>query len=184
MYLALFVMPWVLMYAISTFVMNHRDFFRGRPAQPPKWEKVSEQTYQGEFAQEAKPREISTQLLASLGLEGMHNVNKRGENIVVMRQDALSPKRITLSPDKKVVVEKMVWDTSGILEHMHRRRGYQQPYLTDNIWAVSVDLFNTAVVFWILSGLWMWWEMKVTRGYGTLCFLGGVGLFVIFLEVL
>jgi hypothetical protein len=119
-----------------------------------------------------------------MGMDGTFNANKRGENIVVMRQDPLAPRRITLSPDKKVVVEKMAWDTSSFLEHMHRRRGYQQPFPADNIWAASVDLFNTAVVFWILSGLWMWWEMKLTRGYGALCFFGGLTLFAIFLAVL
>ena len=43
MYLALFLTPWVLMYTFSTFVMNHRDWFRGRPTPPPQWERLSEQ---------------------------------------------------------------------------------------------------------------------------------------------
>ena len=42
--------------------------------------------------------------------------------------------------------------------------GYATGYALDTIWAVSVDLVIVAMVFWVLSGLWMWWEMRVARG--------------------
>jgi len=35
-----------------------------------------------------------------------------------------------------------------------------------------------------LSGLWMWWELKVTRAFGAVAFLGGVGLFALYLMML
>jgi len=37
------------------------------------------------------------------------------------------------------------------------------------------------MIFWALSGLWMWWEMKVTRGLGAAALLAGAGLFALFL---
>jgi len=43
---------------------------------------------------------------------------------------------------------------------------------------------SVAMGSWALSGLWMWWEMKVTRALGALAFLGGVGLFAVYLIVL
>ena len=43
--------------------------------------------------------------------------------------------------------------------------------------ALSVDLVVVAMVFWGLSGLWMWWEMRVTRIWGTACALGGLVVF-------
>ena len=51
----------------------------------------------------------------------------------------------------------------GIRFHQARAEGQQ-------VWkvAASVDLAITAMVFWVLSGLWMWWEMKATRGFGAL----------------
>jgi uncharacterized iron-regulated membrane protein len=49
---------------------------------------------------------------------------------------------------------------------------------------VSVDLVIVAMVFWVLSGLWLWWEMKVTRGFGMLSLAGGIGLFVFYLAIL
>jgi hypothetical protein len=49
---------------------------------------------------------------------------------------------------------------------------------------VTVDAVIVAMVFWALSGLWMWWELKVTRAFGAVAFLAGVGLFALYLVVL
>jgi hypothetical protein len=35
MYVALFLFPWVLMYAVSTLVMNHRAVFTARDGERP-----------------------------------------------------------------------------------------------------------------------------------------------------
>ena len=40
------------------------------------------------------------------------------------------------------------------------------------------------MIFWVLSGLWMWWELKVTRVLGALFMLGGASLFVFYLATL
>jgi hypothetical protein len=37
------------------------------------------------------------------------------------------------------------------------------------------------MVFWVASGLWMWWEMKVTRRLGLTALAGGVGVFALYL---
>ena len=51
----------------------------------------------------------------------------------------------------------------------------------DDGWAVSVDLVIGAMLFWVASGLWLWWELKATRRLGALAFGGGLGLFGLFL---
>ena len=40
------------------------------------------------------------------------------------------------------------------------------------------------MVFWVLSGLWMWWEMKVTRRFGLTSLLAGAGVFALYLLTL
>jgi hypothetical protein len=64
---------------------------------------------------------------------------------------------------------------------MHRRRGYGTPYLSDDLWAITVDLFIFASVLWVASGIWMWWELKVTRRWGTISILGGIAILAFFL---
>ena len=62
---------------------------------------------------------------------------------------------------------------------MHRRRGFGGSFVADNAWAVSIDVVVVAMIFWVLSGLWMWWELKITRATGLAVALGGVALFVV-----
>jgi hypothetical protein len=187
MYLALFLFPWMLMYAVSTLVMNHRALFVGRYGEGPvPFEIERERTYEGTFADGADLRTISTQILASLDLDGAHGVSRRKDGaIVINRNDLTAPRRLTYWPDtRRLVVERMQYRSNALLERFHRRRGYATGYRLDTAWAVSVDLVIVAMVFWVLSGLWMWWEMKVTRRYGATAMLAGVALFVMYLTTI
>ncbi len=188
LYLALFLTPWVLMYTVSTFVMNHRTLFHGPPpVAPPKFEVERELTYPGEFPADATPQQIALQILATLDMDGAHQVARPStpEKVVFNRQNAVAPHRITYTAaDKKVVIEKMVFSGAGFLERMHRRRGYQQNYLLDDLWAITVDLTIFALLALACTGIWMWWELKVTRGLGAVALAAGFGLFALFLKVM
>lgn len=183
MYLALFLFPWVLMYALSTLVMNHRASFVARygPGAPPY---AIERTtrYDGAFSEAAPLREISRTILTTLDLDGAHGVSRRPDGtIVITRNDLTTPRRITYAPaDGTLVIERMEYRTNAFLERFHRRRGYATGYALDNTWAVSVDLFIAATIFWALSGLWMWWEMKLTRPAGLLAAISGAAIFVFY----
>ena len=50
--------------------------------------------------------------------------------------------------------------------------------------AISRMSAIAAMVFWALSGLWMWWEMKATRRLGLLALLGGAAVFAFYLTAL
>jgi hypothetical protein len=178
MYLALFLAPWMIGYALSTLAMNHRM------PRPTNFTKEIDQPYANEFEAGTPPREIVRQILADLDLEGAFGVQgpTPDGNIIINRQGMMSPRRITFTPrDKRIVVERMELETSGFLNRFHRRRGYQQPYASDLAMAVSVDAVIVAMVFWALSGLWMWWEMRVTRMWGLACVTTGIGLFLFFI---
>ncbi|MBL8173932.1 MAG: PepSY-associated TM helix domain-containing protein [Bryobacterales bacterium] len=182
MYVALFLTPWMLMYTLSTAAMNHREHLHDGPSQP-RFTPEREFTYDGVFPQGAKPRDIAAQLLASLDMDGAHNVQRPNDTqrITILRQDPLTPRRITYTPaDRKVAIERMEFESSAFLERMHRRRGFQHPYFLEDAWAFSVDLVIAAIVFWALSGLWMWWELKVTRKVGAICLAAGAALFALF----
>ena len=172
------------MYSLSTMAMNHRQIFIDHyGTDPVPYEVERELTFEGSLPDNAEPRVVSQIILASLGMDGAHGVNRRDDGTVVInRNDLVSPRRITFTPsDNKIVVEKMEYRTNALLERFHRRRGYATGYGLDTVWAVSVDLVIAAMVFWALSGLWMWWEMKATRKLGALAVLAGVGLFAFYL---
>src|SRR6185369_12960622 len=78
LYLALFLTPWILIYAASTFVMNHRVWFRSMYGGPPPSPVVEkEQPYDAVFPEGAGPKQIGEQVLASLHLEGAFNAARR-----------------------------------------------------------------------------------------------------------
>lgn len=184
LYLALFLAPWVLMYALSTMAMNHRHAFQEVYGKgPPPWRAERTLTYDGTFAPDAAPRDISRQLLASLGLDGHHQVQRRPDGtIVINRQDLVTPRRITYTPaTRQVAIERQEARPNALLERFHRRRGYGTGYALDTAWAVTVDLVIAACVFWAVSGLWMWWEMKPTRAAGAAALSGGMAVFALYL---
>lgn len=185
MYAALFLFPWMLMYAVSTLVMNHRALFAG-PAGTPAFVRERALTYNGVLPEQAPPRAVSEQLLQSVGLDGAHTVSRNSDGaFVIIRNDLVTPRRLIYTPaDHRLIIYRMPFRANALLERFHRRRGYVTGYTMDTIWAVSVDVAIAAMIFWALSGLWMWWEMKVTRRLGLLALVGGVGLFAAFLWTL
>ena len=66
-----------------------------------------------------------------------HRARAPDGSIVVIRQDPITPRRITLqTAESKLVVEKEVFRTVPfLLERMHRRRGYQHPQALEDAWA-------------------------------------------------
>lgn len=188
LYLALFLAPWILMYTVSTFVMNHREWFHGPgPTPPPKFELEREITYQGMMPDGATPQQIALQLMASLDMDGAYALarNATPEKVVINRQHPVNPRRITYTAvDRKVTIEKMVFSGAGFLERMHRRRGFQHNYVLEDLWAASVDLTILGLFLLAASGIWMWWELRVTRRLGAIALGGGFALFGLFLAVM
>jgi len=177
MYLALFLTPWMIGYAVSTIAMNHRT------PRPVALIKERDETYSNSFESGTPPREIAKQILADLDLEGAFGLQGPAPDgrLIINRQEMLAPRRITFTPgDRRLVVERLELETSGFLNRFHRRRGFQQPYTADLAMAISVDAVIVALVFWGLSGLWMWWEMRATRLWGMACAAAGLGIFVLF----
>lgn len=185
MYLALFLAPWILMYALSTVAMNHREFLRGwSGGTPADYEKVAELAYAGVLPDGAPASQVAEQILGDVGLDGRYSVGRRGASgpYVVIRQHPVRPRRITYDPaNGKLTVEREVFHAPAFLERMHRRRGLQDGLALENVWAVSVDLAIMALIFWAASGLWMWWELRSARRWGALSAVAGLGLFALFL---
>ena len=163
MYLALFLTPWMLGYALSTIVINHNA------SGPQTFITESQQPYSAVFPPGTPARQIGEQILSDLHLEGAFGVQEPRPDgtLVVNRQDLLHPRRITYSPaDHHLVVDDAVV-----------RLTRSAPFAADRAMAWSIDAVIVALVFWALSGLWMWWEMRATRLWGFAAALFGIGMF-------
>jgi hypothetical protein len=184
LYLALFLTPWILMYALAVFGGNHRALFVSEDTPHVKLEKEKEQNYQAAFTEDVDPRLVGELILADLGLEGTYIVrhNKQRGIYLILRRDPINPRRITYIPaEEKIIVERQLLNPVNFLQGLHHRNSYRQENLMDDSWAISVDLAIIGMIFWVLSGLWMWWGLKLTRRWGLVALLAGFGLFGFFL---
>ena len=80
----------------------------------------------------------------------------------------------------RITIEREEFRTPTVLERLHRRRGYKQPYALEDTWGLSVDVAVVTMAFWSLSGIWLAWELKATRVWGAVSFVVGLGLFIAF----
>jgi len=54
------------------------------------------------------------------------------------------------------------------LLRLHVTHGYPSSIGAKWLWAIVVDLMAFTMVFWGVSGLFMWWQIKATRGSGAI----------------
>lgn len=188
MYLALFLTPWMVIYALSGLVLNHnqavRAFYGTRFGQ---FEKVEERPYAAAFSEGADSRMIGAQILEHLGLSGTFNVQgtPTQPRLVINRNAAFAAHRITyFRNEHRLLVEKQAFSAPVFVNRAHFRHGYEQPFLSSKIWAVIVDLAVVGMLFWVVSGVWMWWEIRPARLTGAAFALVGFTMFGILLATI
>jgi len=184
MFTGLFLAPWMVMYALSTLVMAHHESvnsFYG--SKSPAMVTERELDYSRSFPTNLTRDVIAQQILNDLGMDGAHSVSggRDGRPLVIQRQHAMPQRRLTFDAVKsKITIEREEFRTPTVLERLHRRRGYNQPYALEDTWGFTVDVAVVTMAFWCLSGIWLAWEIKTTRAWGALSFVVGLGLFVVF----
>ena len=184
MFTGLFLAPWMLMYALSTLVMTHRDYVNSfYSSKSPAFATERELDYTRSFPTNMTREQIAPQILQDLELDGTHSVSggRNGRPLVINRQNALSTRRVTFDAAAgKVMIQREEFRAATFLDRMHRRRGYNQPYALEDTWGFTVDVAVVTMVFWSLSGIWLWWEIRHVRLWGTLSLVAGLSLFALF----
>ena len=184
MFTGLFLAPWMLMYALSTLVMTHHEYVNSFYAsKSPVMVKERELDYSRSFPTNLTRDAIAQQILNDLGMDGAHSVSggRDGGPLVIQRQHAMPQRHLTFDASKsKITIEREEFRAPTVLERLHRRRGYNQPYALEDTWGFTVDVAVVTMAFWSLSGIWLAWELKPTRVWGALSFVVGLGLFVVF----
>lgn len=60
--------------------------------------------------------------------------------------------------------EPLSWRT--FMLRLHTTHGYSGIYEARWFWAITVDVMSFVLIFWALSGVWMWWQIKRLRNIG------------------
>ncbi len=184
LYLALSLMPWFLMYGLSSIPFSHpkwMDAWFNDGA--PMWTTRFDRSYDLAVPANADLKPIGARIVKDSGLEGAFGTYRNNEREVnVYMYSFWKSTRLTYFPrDKRLLAEDMRFRWDRFLTGMHARGGFEQPGTLHKAWAVTVDLVCVGFLVWIASGLIMWWQLRSARGWGWLALGGGTLLFAAFL---
>lgn len=178
LYLGLFLLPWMLMYGASSFIISHHAWFRSD--QQPSWEMVFDREYQRPINDQADLRETAREILKDCHLDGAFWVQRpNSRELQINRFRFLDETRLTyLVKEHRLRAERqrMRWDQAVL--RMHFRGGFIQTSFWNDLWAIVVDVVCVGILIWIASGLIMFWRLGRLRAWGALAIGGGILSFV------
>ena len=185
LYLALFLLPWFLIYGLSSVPFSHPEWGRNIYGQPV-WTPRFERTYKLEAPADADLREIGAILKREAGVEGTYGAYRPNPNrINVYVHSFWSATQVSYDIQKQLLrAEDRGFRWDHFLTGMHARGGFQHDDFLNDAWAVVVDIVCIGFLVWIASGLYMWWHIPRHRAWGWLALGTGVATFAIFLITL
>ena len=187
LYLGMFLLPWFLMYGISSAMFSHGSYFGGLYRDGvPDWTKRLEHPYDRAVPEGADDREIGARILEDIGLEGAfgtYRPSKRRLNVYLY--DFWSATRISyFIEESRLLAEDKRFRWDHFLTGLHARGGFKQDSFLHDTWGFVVDVVQLAILVWIASGIYMWWLLAQTRRWGYLALGGGIVCFLVFMLML
>ncbi len=184
LYLGLFLMPWLTMYGLSSFIIIHESWFRAD--KEPAWEPLFEKEYHRTIGDPSDLRPVAQEILKDFNLEGAFWANKpNAETLEIDRYSFWGSTHLTYSlKDQKLKAVHRRMPASQTVVRMHFRGGYGQPTFWDKFWGLLVDLACVGIIIWVASGLIMWWRLPRMRTWGAIAVGGGVVSFLLLIWTL
>ena len=192
LYLALALLPWILMYGISAFPMTRPGMADGLYGNDPDlWETRLEKPYDRvvpENMSRAELQDFGREILADLDIAVSSRAGAyqlRANRITAYALDFWTYTRVVYETDNQLVrVQDKNFHWGHFLTGLHQRGGFGHGGFFNDMWGVVVDLVGLGFVLWAVSGLYMWWQLKQVRKWGAVALGCGVVSFMIFLMVL
>jgi hypothetical protein len=183
LYLGMLLVPWVLIYALSTVALNHAETFRPHRTEGRLWLSDWEKDYAIDLPTGAEAlRATAARILADQGVKGAFGVQRQGPRLNINVPNFLQPARFVYdSEGKKLRREKRSFSAVELLVRLHERTGYGRGGFLNNLWAFFVDLFCVTTLVWIGTGLYLWWKLANTRVWGFAAIGGGAATIVMLL---
>lgn len=177
-YLGMFLLPWVVVYALSAFVLNHPDPGAESDGWTLLWERAAGPGLAlGDGGSDL--RRHGARLLRDAGLApDAYGVFRRGDVVQVTLHDFRRPVRVTHHlGEERLVAEVRENGPAQTLVAMHLTAGYEQSSVASRLWAAGVDLVAVAIQVWIATGLVLWWRTRSARRWGGVMLAVGFATF-------
>jgi hypothetical protein len=184
LYAGLFLMPWLLMYGLSSFIIIHQSWFGAN--KESAWETLYEKDYHRPLSKDQDLRTTAEAILNDCQLEGAFWADKPdADSLRIDRFSFWGSTRLTYSVTaQKLKAERQRMRPTQAVVRMHFRGGYGQPTFWDKFWGLLVDLACAGIIIWIASGLLMWWRLPRLRAWGALAVGGGFISFLLLIFTL
>jgi len=181
LYLGMLLIPWVIMYALSTLTFNHRDWFRGQFNQADSWTQLWEEEFKADVPrQQPKLKEWARSVLDENGIKGGFNVRQNPQSVLINLIQFRNPIRVTYQKNEgQLLAEQKRTTLAEMMVRMHVRHGYGRDGVLYDSWAFVVDLVCFAIIAWVATGLYMWWKIPSTRKAGWMAILSGLATFLL-----
>jgi hypothetical protein len=185
LYLALFLLPWFLMYGVSSFAFSHGTYFEelDKAKNLPLW-KVTAEKSNYEMPPQEDLKAFAGRIVRDNGLPadasyGAYRQSPTQINVYVYSFWKSTQVKCFLE-EKRIVVEDRRFRWDHFLTGMHAKGGFEQGGLHD-LWAIVIDLVCLGMLLWVITGLVMWWHLPPTRNWGWLAIAAGALSFALFL---
>lgn len=189
LYLGMFLLPWFMMYGVSSIVFSHHDLLdKHFDDGIPEWSRLYEREYHIEIPKGGEGRAIGARILRDNdvvwnGSWGTYSPND--QEFVVYMFDFWSSQRLTyFKKENRILAEEQRFRWDHFLGGLHTRAEFDQELLLADAWAVTVDFVMIAILLWITTGLIMFWGVRHARAWGLLALGGGVISMLVFLLAL
>ncbi len=185
LYLGLSLIPWFLVYGISSISFSHSRFFDDldKAKGLPDWTPRFERDYDVPVPEGDELRPLGARIMKDTGLDGAWGAYRQGPNQVnVYIHTFWKSTQVKYFIDrKKLVAEDMRFRWDYFFTGMHAKGGFEQEGWLQKSWSVAVDIVCLGIILWVASGLYMWWHIPAVRTWGWLALGAGCVSFVIFL---
>jgi hypothetical protein len=176
LYAGLFLCPFVLLFAISTVLLNHPS--RSAPGKPAAKRQASVKVPPGEVGSIPHARDI----LGQLGVTGEMDYvrhNAKAEKLLIPVSKPGESTRVEI--DLKTGTATIEHEERGLadaLNYLHKMPGPHNVRFRGNWtymswWAVTTDVVVYGILFLTISGLYLWWKLKAERTVGWVLVGGG-----------
>lgn len=181
-YTGLFLMPWMVVYGASAFLINHSHLFQKEIKRSTQFTKLYEETFVPAQNLPSDPNEQANFILKRLDLSGPNRVigQPSPDQMTIFRPSPGGNYRIHWLPkEKRLVVTRQPFSIFRTINYLHFKAGYQQNNLAFDGWAVVVDLVAISIFIWIVSGIYMMLKKPGEKKWSYISMLAGFVVFAV-----
>ena len=179
LYVGLFLSPFLLVFAVSTWVLNHPPAERKIPVPSPVESRTLTLADDAKVGSLAQARGILDQLQLTGEIDNVRHNTKAGRLVIpVSRPGELTTVEVDLK-SSTATLSHQAEGMAAALVYLHKRPGphliqFRGNWIYMAIWGWLTDAVVYATVFVTATGLYLWWAYKSERTTGWVMLITGL----------